>query len=415
MKRLLLALTVPAVAAWADTLPPAPVFKGEIRRGADGALLVQPAEAAPPVAAASRPATMRVGPQEAVKTIGEAARRARDGEVIEIQPGDYAGQPAVWTQDNLLIRGAGARPVMLAAGRDAEGKAIWVVRGGRVRIENIEFRGSRVPHGNGAGIRFEAGHLEVHACHFYDNQMGILTANRAEMSLTVSDSEFGAAPVDLEDLHHLLYVGRIGRFELRGSRFSGGYRGHLVKSRARENHVLYNWLVDGAGGRASYELEFPNGGLAYVVGNVIGQSAGSDNSAMLAYGAEGPHWAENGLYAAHNTWLNDLPAGRLLRVWDEKFPAGVEVWLLNNLNHGHGRFEPPARGRFEGNHGVPFHGLIDDGGERVRLSADSPLRGVVRPPGHARGIDLLPSAEFAFPLGSRPVRPGSRLAPGAFQ
>ena len=63
----------------------------------------------------------------------------------------------------------------------------------------------------------------------------------------------------------VLYVGAIGRFVLRGSRFHNGHLGHLVKSRARENHVLFNMLADGAGGRASYELEFPNGGVAYVI------------------------------------------------------------------------------------------------------------------------------------------------------
>jgi hypothetical protein len=47
----------------------------------------------------------------------------------------------VWTQDKLIIRGAAERPVMLADGKSAEGKAIWVVRGGKVRIENVEFRG----------------------------------------------------------------------------------------------------------------------------------------------------------------------------------------------------------------------------------------------------------------------------------
>jgi hypothetical protein len=90
--------------------------------------------------------------------------------------------------------------------------------------------------------------------------MGILTANSADLTLEVIDSEFGDAPHHQGDLHHLLYVGRIGKFVLRGSRFSNGYLGHLVKSRARENHILYNLLVDGAGGKASYELEFPNGG-----------------------------------------------------------------------------------------------------------------------------------------------------------
>lgn len=400
-----------------ESVPPTSVYKGEIRRGADGRLTVVEVEkpARPVADGEPKPATMLVGSQERITTITEAAMRARDGEVIEIRPGDYHGQPALWTQDNLVIRGSGARPVMVADGKSAEGKAIWVIRGGNVRVENIEFRGARVPSGNGAGIRFERGNLVVHRCAFIDNEMGILTANFPEMTLAVSDSEFAAAPRYQGVLHHLLYVGQIGRFTLSGSRFEQGYLGHLVKSRAHQNDVRYNLLVDGAGGRSSYELEFPNGGIAYVVGNVIGQSATTDNPVLVAYGAEGPHWPDNGLFLAHNTLLNDFHGGSFLKVWSEKFPGGVDTWVINNLTVGYGDLFAPAQGRFEGNRSALRRDLLDYGGLPLRLNGSSALRGAVRIPGQARGVDLLPAAEFSFPVGRRPVQPGNSLAPGAFQ
>jgi hypothetical protein len=402
----------PLGAQSADGLPPPPDYRGEIRRGADGRLGVVPAE---PVSmpGADAQATMVVGPGERIATIGEAARLARDGEVIEIRPGTYRGQPAVWTQNRLLIRGSGERPVML--GGNAEGKGIWVVRGGQVRIENIEFRGARVADFNGAGIRFEKGQLSVHGCRFVDNEMGLLTNNLASQTLEISDSEFADAPHHPGDLHHLLYVGAIGKFVLRGSRFSGGHLGHLVKSRARESHVLYNLLVDGKEGKASYELEFPNGGLVFVLGNAIGQSAGTDNPALVSYGAEGPRWPDNALYLTHNTLVNDHFAGDFLRLWAEKFPAGIEVWQINNLLVGDGNFFPPAQGRVEGNRRVRRAELIEIADTPLRLTSQSPLRGSVRPPGSVRGVDLLPAAEFNYPLGSQPLRVGSGLAPGAFQ
>jgi hypothetical protein len=403
-----------AVAQIHDKLPPAPAYLGEIRRTPDGQLKTVAGEARQ-AAVAAKPATMIVGPGEKITTITEAARLAQDGEVIEIRPGDYHGQPAIWAKNEITIRGAGGRPVMLADGKSAEGKAIWVVRGGKVRIENIEFRGARVPSLNGAGIRFEKGELTVRSCAFFDNEMGILTANLPEQSLEIIDSEFGDAPRHTGDLHHLLYVGGIGKFVLRGSRFQNGYLGHLVKSRARENHILYNMLVDGAGGRASYELEFPNGGLAYVIGNAIGQSAGTDNPSIVAYGAEGRRWPDNALVMAHNTLINDHHAGRFLNIFSDKFGADVEVWLLNNLMVGPGDLFKPAQGRFDGNRQVARGELIESGGVPLRLTNMSPLRGAVRPPGQARGVELMPGAEFVFPVGSRPMRPGSMLAPGAFQ
>ena len=413
----LLASSFCAEAQAPDNLPVSPAYKGEIRRGADGRLMVL--DTVEPVKGSSdgapRPATMFVGGQEKITTITEAANRARDGEVIEIRPGDYRGQPAVWTQRDLVIRGAGVRPVMIADGKTAEGKAIWVVRGGNVQIENIEFRGARVPSGNGAGIRFEAGHLVVRRCAFYDNEMGILTANIAEMTLEVSDSVFATAPHHEGQLHHLLYVGAIGRFKLSGSRFEQGYLGHLVKSRARENDVRYNMLVDGAEGHASYELEFPNGGIAYVIGNVIGQSAGTENPDVISYGAEGPRWPDNALFLAHNTLLNDFHAGAFLKVWTEKFPGKIETWVINNLTVGYGDLFRPAQGRFEGNQAAQRRDLIAYGGVALRLNSSSPLRGSVKIPGQARGVDLMPTAEFTFPAGTRAIYPGSSLAPGALQ
>lgn len=401
-----------------EKLPLTPDYRGEIRRGADGKLMVLPeAELATQghSGVAASKATMVVGPGEMVGTVTEAARLARDGDVVEIRSGNYRGQTAIWTQNNLLIRGTGKRPVMIADGQSAEDKATWVVRGGNVRIENIDFRGAKASDGNGAGIRFEKGHLSIHACRFADNEMGILTGNLASLSLEISDSEFVDAPHDERDLHHLLYVGAIGRFVLRGSRFQNGYLGHLVKSRARENHVLYNMLADGAGGRASFELEFPNGGIAYVIGNVIAQSAGTDNSSVVSYGAEGPRWPVNGIYLAHNTLVNDNYTGTFLAVRDEKFPGGIDVWAINNLTVGNGDVNRPAQGRFEGNRSAGRGELIEYGGLPLRLTNMSPLRGSVRPPGSIGAVDLLPSAEFTYPVGTRKIRVSSSLSPGAFQ
>jgi len=419
LRSLSLAALLAIQAGWAaaqipDKLPPEPDYLGEIRRSPDGQLKVIAGDAKS-IQAADRAATMVVGPGEKITTITEAARRAQDGEVIEIRPGNYHGQPAIWTQNNLSIRGRGGRPVMLADGKSAEGKAIWVIRGGKVSVENIEFRGARVDSQNGAGIRFEKGDLTIRGCAFFDNEMGILTANSPEQTLEIIDSEFGDAPRHQGALHHLLYVGSIGKFVLRGSRFSNGYLGHLVKSRARENHILYNMLVDGAGGKASYELEFPNGGLAYVIGNAIGQSAGTDNPSIVAYGAEGRRWQENALYMSHNTLINDYHTGRFVNVFVDKVGADVEVWLLNNLMVGVGDLFQPAQGRFDGNRLVARGELIEYGGIPLRLTSLSSLRGAVRPPGQARGVDLMPDAEFHFPVGSRPMRPKSALAPGAFQ
>jgi hypothetical protein len=405
------------------SLPQSPDFRGEIRRGPDGRLV---AVREPPVIeteqaeqsqapAAPKGVLLVVGPGERITTITEAVRQARDGDTVEIKPGEYRGQPAVWTQRGITIRGVGKRPVMVADNKLAEDKGIWVVRGERVRIENIEFRGARVSDMNGAGIRFDRGSLTIVRCAFFDNEMGILTANFPEMSLQVIDSEFADAPRTTNDFHHLIYVGRIGKFVLRGSRFRNGFYGHLVKSRARESHLLYNVIFDGMQGRASYEVDLPNGGLVYMIGNVVGQGAESENPAIIAYGSEGLHLSENAIYLAHNTVINDAQRATFLAIRSNRGPDAVEVWAINNLLAGPGEFQRPARGRFEGNQTVLRSDLIEQDGVPARLPPQSSLRGTVRMPDRAGNVNMAPTAEFGFPLGTRPVKLPARLALGAFQ
>lgn len=347
------------------------------------------------------------------RSLFEAVREAHDGEVIEVEPGAHFGQTAVITQSRLTLRGVGVRPVLHAAGQNAEGKALIVVRGGDIRIENLEMRGARVASGNGAGIRLEGGRLQVERCAFFDNEMGLLTANRADIELTVHDCEFGEAPRHIGLLHHLLYVGRIGRFEIRGSRLQGGFRGHLIKSRARLNHIHANFAVDDETGEASYELDLPNGGVAWVVGNVFGQAARTQNPALVAFGAESDPHADSLLVMAHNTLVNRAASDQaeFVKVWRDRLPAAAEVILSNNLVFGPGRFDGSAWAGSIGNLRVDTPPL---GGFHAR-SAFTLVGDGVAPPAPVRGVPLAPVEEFRFPVGTRPLRQRSHWRPGAFQ
>jgi hypothetical protein len=365
------------------------------------------------LAAPSLAATLQVKPGG----LAQALRQAADGDRLELQAGDYHGEVGTILQKQLSLVGVGGRAVLHAHGRNAEGKAILVVRDGDVHIENIEFRGARVPDRNGAGIRFEKGRLWVQRCAFFDNENGILAGNIADAELTIEDSEFGQAPVGTP-LPHLIYVGRIGRFTLSGSKVWGGQMGHLVKSRARLNYVHYNHIVDGAGGRAAYELEFPNGGLAFVVGNVIGQTEQTSNSALVSFGAEGTDAREQGLVMVNNTLISEgLRPGVFVRVHDLKKP--VLQRFINNLSVGLGAGEWALTDPTRGNFTVPRAVLQDADDALYALPADSWLRGRGVDPGARHGGVVTPHAvpqfEFSPPLGTRELAAPARWTPGAYQ
>ncbi len=360
-------------------------------------------------------ATLTVGPGLRFQRVADAAQVARDGDEIEIAGGTYANDVAVFHQRRLVIRGIGM-PVLDARGSIAEGKAIWVFRNGDFVVEGIELRGARAPDRNGAGIRFEHGRLRVRNCRFLDNENGILTGNDPAAELRIENSEFAQAPRDRGSLKHLLYVGRIGRFEMTGSRLHQGFEGHLVKSRARVSDLRYNLLYDGPGGRAAYELEFPNGGLGIVVGNVIGQSAETTNPVVVAYGAEGAAWPDNALYLVNNTLTSDRALGAwFLRVWPGAFATKPVVIAVNNLTVGAGLFGWGAPGEFAGNFPVPAWVLGDPSTLDFSLARSSWLHGWGVTPPARDGVSLAPSAEFALPVGTRAIAPPPSWTPGAFQ
>lgn len=372
--------------------------------------------ALPPVARADAATTIVVGPDPASPRLADALRAAADGDTVVLLPGTYRGEVAVLTQKRLTVRGIGATPpLLLADGRIAEGKAMLVVRDGDVEIENLEFRGARAADGNGAGIRFERGRLRLRRCRFIDNENGVLAANFDDSRLAIEDCEFAAAPHREGALHHLLYVGRIAQLSLRGSRFHRGFEGHLIKSRAHANRIEYNLIYDGPGGQASYEIDLPEGGIAHLVGNVVGQSDGTQNPVLIAFGAEARGDRRSRLYLVHNTLVNDkLPAAWFLRVWADKLGPDLQVHAYNNLLIGPGVFEWGAPGRFGGScRGVRASlrdaDLLDFRLERWWLGGD------IVDALDADGLPLKPTAEFALPVGTRPLPPGTPLRPGALQ
>lgn len=364
----------------------------------------------PPSLANDQPRLIQVGPQRALRSLAEAARQARDGDTIEVDAGDYAGDVAVWTRDDLTIRGVGGRVRLLANGAVAEGKGIWVVRGGALLVEHLDFVGARVAELNGAGIRFEKGRLTVRDCRFIDNENGILTGSDKNAELDIEDSEFGNNGAG-DGYSHNLYVGAIGRLKVTGSYFHHARGGHLLKSRAAENVIFYNRLTDEPGGQASYELEFANGGIAYVVGNLIEQGAQTQNPHLISYGAEGYRWPRNELYLAHNTLIDDRPAGGVfLRV----APGAGQVRLVNNLLLGAGRFEPAENAEAAGNLRLTAGDFVAPQRQDYRLRKSVRLAGKLAEAGTANGVSLVPTREYLHPRRTRPLEHAATL-PGALQ
>jgi hypothetical protein len=210
---------------------------------------------------------------------------------------------ANWSKNNLVIKGINGKPHMSANGQNIGGKGIWIISGNNVIIENIEFSGATVPDENGAGIRAENNDLSVRNCYFHDNENGILTNNTYAGVVTIEYCEFAYNGYG-DGYSHNVYVGHNSKLIFQYNYSHHAKVGHNLKSRANENIILYNRIMDEATGNSSRLIDLPNGGFSLVMGNELMQGPLAENSNMVGYGLEGLTNTLKEFYFINNTLVN---------------------------------------------------------------------------------------------------------------
>jgi hypothetical protein len=345
--------------------------------------------------------TLKVGPGRLLTTPGAAAVVAQDGDIVEIDAGLYVGDVAVWDQTNLTLRGVGGLAHLDAGGVDAQGKAIWVIKGDNTLIENIEFSGATVPDENGAGIRQEGRNLTVRKCYFHDNEEGILTDDDPSSEILIEYTEFARNGFG-DGYSHNMYISNVGRFTLRYCYSHHAKIGHNVKSRARENYLLYNRIMDENDGTSSYAIDLPDGGLSFLIGNLIQQGPLTDNSTIISYGAESLSNPQNELYVVNNTMVNDNGNGAFLYVRR----GTSRVKLINNIFAGGGTVLSGSSGEDITNLVSNSPGLMNSKGFDYHLAPGAAAVDNGIDPGEANGFSLKPVSQYVHVAGgeARPIR-----------
>lgn len=249
-----------------------------------------------------------VGPARTYTAPSKVMNLVSNGDTVEIDAGTYSGDVGTWTKNDLVIRCPNGMAHLDAAGKNAGGKAIWVITGKNTYIENIEFSGCSVPDKNGAGIRQEGANLELRHCYFHDNEDGILTGKDTTSDILFEACEF-ARNGHGDGYSHNMYIGNIRTFTMRFCYSHHAKIGHCVKSRANNNYILYNRIMDEDTGSASYLINLPNGGFSIVLGNTMMKGPNAQNRTLVDYGSEGLINPIKKLYVVNNTMVSTRPNG----------------------------------------------------------------------------------------------------------
>lgn len=367
----------------------------------------------------ARAGTLTVGPGRQYATPCEAIAAAQAGDVIEVDAGHYDGDTCAWSTDNLTVRGVGGRAVIDLTGvTPAQQKGIFTIYAENATIENFELSHAAISEeagNNGAGIRHQGTNLTVRDCYLHDNQDGILGAPAAAGTGTVIIERTELADNGAGDgQSHNAYLNHYASVTLRESYSHGAVVGHLFKTRAAENFILYNRLTDEDGTTASYELDVPNGGTTFVIGNLIEQSAASQNGGIVEYAAEGATNPDQHLYLVNNTVVNDRAAGVFLNL-----NGAPTALVANNLFVGPGSL-PAASASVTLDHdwtdadGDPM--LVGRATFDYHLAAGSPAVDRGAPLAMAGAMSLVPDRQYVHPRSSeaRAVA-GTAIDVGAYE
>lgn len=370
---------------------------------------------------AAAAATLTVGPGKTYAKPCAAIAAAKAGDTIEVDAGSYDGDTCAWDTDNLTVKGVGGRATIHTTA-PVGNKGIFTITAANATIENFEFSGAVSSDSNGAGIRHQGLNLTVRGSYFHDNEDGILgspakdkgaTAQPGQGSVTIEGCEFANNGAG-DGQSHNMYIGNYGTFTLHGSYTHGAKKGQLVKSRAYVSFLLYNRITDEAGTTASYEVDLPNGGTSYLVGNLIEQSAASENDNIIETGAEGVKNPTNHLYVVSNTIVNDYGKGTFVLDAAGTTPTTI----ANNIFVGKGTItnaaSPTLVANWDDTMGDPM--LVDKASYDYHLAAASPCIDKGGDPGTAPGLSLNPVEQYVHPLATEGRKiAGAAIDIGAYE
>jgi len=238
-------------------------------------------------------------------TLAAASADLEDQQTLLIGPGVYR-EALVLNQNHIHVIGSGR---VVLDGISAEGKAAILTKGLDISISNIECKNIAVPDQNGACLRSEGLGLQLNHVYFHDAEQGILSDNKPQQTIHITDSRFEKLGKD--GRAHGLYIGG-GELLIEDSLMLAAVsQGHEIKSRARKTTIRHS-IIASLAAEDSRLIDIPNGGELLIEDSVLEKGPPSANSGAIGYGLEGLSYLDNSITLKRNAIILERIGHNLL-------------------------------------------------------------------------------------------------------
>ncbi len=154
---------------------------------------------------------------------------------------------------------------------------------------------------------------------------------------------------------HGFYIGAWNNLYARYNKITNVHTGHGMKTRAKNNYIEYNQVMDGASGQSTNSVDISCGGIVYAIGNIFQKNNLADSSDMFRVGRDCdttcpvaapsagvcdtstfPYWTEpTKVYVVNNTFIHQESVygyGYIFRTAAVTgWPTGSEFISKNNI------------------------------------------------------------------------------------
>lgn len=249
--------------------------------------------------------------------LATAIKRLKNGSLVQIGTGVY-NEPVLINADDVIVEGIGDVTFERAS---VNGKGLFLIKGQRTTLKNIQCRDVQVGDGNGSCVRLEGKNLTLQHVYFHSSQSGILETSQSGGTVTIIDSRF--EQLGFAGQAHGIYLNTADLVFNNSLMLATKDGGHGIKTRGNSTQISRSILAT-LGSNDSRLIDVSHGGFLQVVDSVLQEGPNSQNFQLIGFGLEGLKPSVNQVVMQRNLVLVDRTnPGQLIKTADNSVKMDI--------------------------------------------------------------------------------------------